>query len=199
MDRREALKRVAALLGYAVSTPAVEAVLAGWEPANRSGAAWTPGTLSPEQAELVATIAEIILPATDTPGAKAARVEEFIDAVLTGYDPAEAREAFLAGLRSVDERARETHGLPFLECTAGEQAELVAALDRAAFAGDPAAEPPAADAPAAALAAWYRRMKELTLDGYYTSEIGATQELRASPWGRYRGDIPYAEIGRSWS
>jgi len=47
--------------------------------------------------------------------------------------------------------------------------------------------------------AFFRTMKELTLVGYYTSEAGATRELRVNPMGRYRGDVPYAEIGTAWA
>jgi hypothetical protein len=46
---------------------------------------------------------------------------------------------------------------------------------------------------------FFRRFKELTLLGYYTSEIGAAKELHVNPMGVYRGDLPYRTIGRSWS
>jgi hypothetical protein len=42
-------------------------------------------------------------------------------------------------------------------------------------------------------------MKELTLLGYYTSEVGATQELKVNPMGVYRSDVPYRSIGHSWA
>jgi hypothetical protein len=42
-------------------------------------------------------------------------------------------------------------------------------------------------------------VKELTLVGYYTSEVGATRELRVNPMGRYRGDVPYAAVRTAWA
>jgi hypothetical protein len=46
---------------------------------------------------------------------------------------------------------------------------------------------------------YFRMLKDLVLVGYYTSEVGATQELRANPMGVFRSDVPYAEVGRAWS
>ncbi len=47
---------------------------------------------------------------------------------------------------------------------------------------------------------FFRTMKELTLVGYYTSEPGATRELRHAPVpGRYEGCIPFAQVGRTWA
>ena len=46
---------------------------------------------------------------------------------------------------------------------------------------------------------FFRRVKELTLLGYYTSEVGSTKELRVNPMGAYQGDIPYARVGRGWA
>ena len=47
--------------------------------------------------------------------------------------------------------------------------------------------------------AFFRTLKELVVVGYYTSEPGATQELRMQPMGSWHGDIPYAQVGRSWA
>lgn len=224
IDRREALRRVAAVLGCAITAPTLEAVLTGW-PAEARAAdlAGASTALSPRQDALIATIAEIIIPETDTPGARAAGVDAFIRAMLTSYYPAEERDAFLDGLRAVDERARRSHGQAFLDCNDEQQVELVAALDREAF-GETATETtaavpaesavavggpadaeasgptePATRRPTPPLDSWFRRMKELTLIGYYTSEVGAEQELRPTPWGEYRGDIPFSDVGRAWS
>ncbi len=44
-----------------------------------------------------------------------------------------------------------------------------------------------------------RAMKELTVTGYYTSEIGQTVELRPVPFGEFRGDVPFDDVGRAWA
>ena len=190
IDRREALRRAALLLGGALSTPTVAGVLAGCEARPTPDGAWKPRALTPDQADLVATIADHILPETDTPGARAVAVHRFIDAMLAeSYGP-EDRERFLAGLADVDARARRTCGRAFLQCATTDQRALLEQLDRDAFATTAGPD----NAP------FFRTMKELTLVGYYTSEIGATRELRHAPVpGRFDGCVPLAEIGRAWA
>lgn len=67
--------------------------------------------------------------------------------------------------------------------------------------GDPNARPPAEEPDVAPDAPpFFRQLKELTLAGYYTSEVGATEELRWNPApGRYDADVPYSDIGRAWA
>ena len=240
MDRRAALRRVALLLGGALSAPTLAGVLAGCEAPARgaaaAGDAWTPKALSAPQGELVATLADHILPATDTPGARAAGVHEFIDAMLANHYPATDKARFLAGLEGVDVRARGKHKKTFVELSPEEQHALLTEIDLAAYpAGGAAAQaakaqqPPPRDpvvGPSAGRSAdpqapqsygdaaaevaepvrnelkseWFwRRMKELTLTGYYTSQVGATQELKVNPMGAWKGDVPYSSLGRSWA
>jgi hypothetical protein len=78
-------------------------------------------------------VAEQILPETDTPGARSARVHEFVDRMLAEYYPAADRERFVAGLARLDARARRRHGRGFADCAPEEQYALVDALDRQAF------------------------------------------------------------------
>jgi hypothetical protein len=130
--------------------------------------------LDSDQAELLATIAEHILPETDTPGARAVGVHRFIDAMVAESYGAEERRQFLTGLAAFDDRA-------FLTRSPSDQLALLSELDRA---GDP----------------FFRSLKDLTLVGYYTSEIGATRELQYAPLpGRYNGCVPLAQIGRTWA
>ena len=190
IDRREALRRAAFLFGGVLAAPTVAGVLAGCEARRVPDAAWQLRALTPDQADLVATITDHILPETDTPGARAVGVHRFIDAMLAESYPAEDRDRFLAGLADVDARARRTCGRAFLQCATTEQRALLVHLDREAFATTPGPD----EAP------FFRTMKELTLVGYYTSEIGATRELRHAPVpGRFDGCVPLAEIGRAWA
>src|SRR5438445_2151832 len=190
IDRREALLRAAVLLGGALSASTVAGVL-GWCEARRTpDGAWAPRALSSDQLDLVATIAEHILPETDTPGARAVGVHRFIDAMLADSFPDEELRHFLAGLSDVDARAQRSHGRGFLRCATHEQRSLLDQLDREAFAAalDRAATP------------FFRTMKELTLVGYYTSEAGAVRELRHAPVpGRFEGCVPLDQIGRTWA
>lgn len=186
MDRREAIKRVGTLVGGTVSLPIVSGILAGCQaPANQS---YTYQVFTPEQGELVATLAELIIPATDTPGARAAKVDQFIDLMLKDWFPAEDKDHFIAGLQRVDEMAQDANGSVFVNNTEAQQTALLTTMDEAAYAETNSGKP------------FFRVMKELTLSGYYTSEIGASQELKyMHEAGEFRGDVPYAEIGRAFS
>ena len=165
IDRREALRRAALVLA---------GVLAGCEARRAPAAGWRPRVLDTDQAEMLATIAEHILPETDTPGARAVGVHRFIDAMVAESYPAEERRQFLTALAAFDDGA-------FLARSASDQVAFLGELDRA---GDP----------------FFRSLKDLTLVGYYTSEIGATRELHHAPVpGRYDGCVPLAQIGRTWA
>lgn len=224
IDRREALRRTAVLLGGALSAPAILGVLAGCEARPGAGGPWVPRALTPGQGELLATIADHIIPETDTPGAQAAGVHRFIDTMLAEFYPAADRQRFLAGLAAVDARAHRAHGRAFMRCSEQAQRAVLDQLDREAFAAPPprpAAEParetergasgtkapaePRSDtarraAPGPSEVSFFRTMKELTVLGYYTSEIGATRELRhVRVPGRFEGCVPLAQIGRTWA
>ena len=226
ITRREALGRVALLLG---GTLAASTILGGERAAWAAAPGWAPRTRSAEQLSMVAAIAEHIIPATNTPGARAAGVHRFIDVLLSDYYAPAERERFLMGLRDTNVRAMKRFGSPFLRCSQAEQVTLLEALDAESYppkeiraraattpavtaAGTPTTatasiEPPAAavDSPLAEAEldkrpGWFfRRMKELTLLGYYTSEAGANQELRVNPMGFYTADLAYKSIGRSWA
>jgi gluconate 2-dehydrogenase gamma chain len=254
ITRREALRRTALLLGGAVSAPTLAGVLAGCGRDAGSGAATGLRLLTPWQHAMVATIAEHIIPETDTPGARAAEVDRFIDEMLAVHYSAAERERFLAGLAGVDTRALGAGGRGFLESTFQEQRAVLTALDRETFGSGPAGpgavsvdgaidgavygepddtvvgaadgaadgaagpgdtgrapSPPAnaggvrwihgeARGPDRPEVPFFRTMKELTIVGYYTSEVGATVELRheAVP-GRHQGCVPFTEIGRAWA
>lgn len=191
MNRRQALRRVGIFLGGVVSAPTVAGVLSGCE--RDTGTDWAPSALSAQQNEMVDTMAEIIIPATDTPGASAAHVNRFIDAMVGESYPTDERDRFLSGLDDVNDRCRDTYGDSFLNCTSDQQRALVSELDQETF-GEESTHADTDHPP------FFRMMKELVIVGYYTSEVGATQELRTNVVpGYYDGDVPYEKIGRAWS
>jgi hypothetical protein len=133
-------------------------------------------TLNPHQNDTVTIIAEIIIPQTNTPGAKAARVNEFIDLILTEWYDEEEKSTFLTGLADVDSRTRDLYSTDFVECAEKQQVEVLQALDDEVAAGRAEADvrrrrnrPPEKN--------FFFMMKQLTLVGYYTSQIGFEQEL----------------------
>jgi gluconate 2-dehydrogenase gamma chain len=178
---------------------------------------------------MVVAIAEAIIPETETPGARAAQVDQFVDTLLTDHFAPAEKDRFLSGLTRVDARARRTHQKAFAELTAPEQTAIVAELDRLAFReevlakGGPEGAPrspraqesdvqvgqgvggtpaeavmPPPDAADVGPQSFFRMMKELAVVGYYTSEVGQTQELRVNPMKPYR-DIPYTAGTPSWA
>ena len=190
MDRRESLRHVGMLMGGTLSAGTIAGILGGCSAGSPAGG-FAARALTEGRDEMVAVMAELIIPETDTPGARAAKVHEFIDAMLTDWYGTEERDRFLLGLAEVDERALASRGAAFMDLDEDGRHALLLELDAEAFGN---AEPASGGEPP-----FFRTMKSLTLLGYYTSEIGGTQELRQMPMGAYRGDVPYDEIGRAWA
>lgn len=126
--------------------------------------------LDREQAETVATIAEAIIPETDTPGARAAGVPEFIDLIVAEWYGADERERFFEGLAGVDARSRTTFGGTFTSLAEEERRAVLRGLDAEVSALREAEEIDPDDH-------FFAQMKWLTVYGYYTSEVGVNEEL----------------------
>ncbi len=203
MNRRDAIHRMAALLGGTLSAPIVAGMLSGCQPSDRAD--WRPQTLTTHQNELVIELSERIIPTTDTPGAKAAQVNRFIDLMLTDWYPEDAVNHFLDELDTVDPRAQQVFGTPFLDGTTDQQTDLVAALAEDARKIDESQSSAEYEAESSGGAyeedtekthpPFFSMLKEMTMVGYYNSEIGQNQELnyRIVP-GRYDGCIPIEEV-----
>jgi hypothetical protein len=155
--------------------------------------------LDPHQAETVRVVAEMIIPETDTPGAGAAHIPEFADLMLAEWSSEDDRTRFRAGLADVDARSHAAFGGDFVAGTDAQRAALLSALDAEAQAAlrAPAQAPPRSRERTLA-EPFFQRLKALTVYGYYTSEVGARQELRyeAVP-GSFDGctDVRAARVG----
>jgi gluconate 2-dehydrogenase gamma chain len=192
IDRREAIKRTAMLMGAAVSASAITGVLNGCKPAPEL--LYTPVFFAPDQARIVTEVCEIIIPKTDTPGAKEAGVPGFIDTMLKDCYKKEDQDRYIEGLTAFDERAKSTFGDRFIHCKPEQQTELVKTVHDEAL--QQMKENREAKRP------FMLMTKELTLLGFFTSEPGATQVLQyvAVP-GAYKGCIPLSEAGngKAWA
>jgi len=197
MHRRELLKLSVALLGAAASASVSRALLAGTEP--MAGAAGTVFTES--QLETVKLLSDMIIPPTDTPGAVAAGVPDFIATMVSEwYHPTE-REIFFQGLAELDVFCVEQDGVPFHQAPEATRLAALQAQEQAA-AGyqSPLPTKMSYQQPTDENSPFFNKMKELVVLGYYTSEVGATQELAYLPMpGRYDGDYDFAKVGRLWS
>jgi len=184
-SRRTALK----YLGMLVTTTAGREFLAGWMPSARAsegrGATsphhhgmpaavvadekYTPKFFSPEQFKTIESVTELIIPTDDQPGAREARVAEYIDFVV--YSAAEFKpemqKEWTAGLALFDQLSQQKHSQPFSKLDAAEQEELL--LEASAPERDPSASHPAYS--------FYRLVKDMTVGAFYTSKVGLIDVL----------------------
>lgn len=183
LSRRDAIRGLALTAGITATGLAGRAAAA-------TTLTWTPTALNPDQARLVDVVAELIIPATDTPGARDAGVPQFIDRALADYCDRAQKERLLGGLARMDADARLVHGDVFVTLTPQQQADLLTVYDQEAAAtrgqnGSPH---------------FFLDLEDLVTVGYFTSEQGATQALRYEPVpGAYHGCVPLAEVGRAWA
>jgi hypothetical protein len=211
-DRREALR----LLGLA--TAAVSFI--GWDPDEliagihehashagqgpqplRKAGPYTFRTLDARQRETVAELSEMIIPATDTPGAKAAKVDEFIDIILTEWSTDGEKAEFLAGLAAFDMRATQAFGAPFVRCTVAERAQLLTEMDAELSAARTARRAWRRDSgqpqPPDHRKLFFHQARSLTVSGYYSSEPGYKLERKQSILpGIYTACMPAGEASR---
>jgi len=180
MQRRDVLK----MLATGAVLPVFSSPLAGFfrEAQAQTGPGYKLRTLNPHQNSTVVVLTDLIIPETDTPGAKAARVNEFIDVILTEWATEAERLNFLAGLAGIDKQSQELFGKQFVEATPQQQVTLLHAMDdyaaaeRGEYHQKHGNTVPELDAHLKGN--FYDIFRNITLHGYYTSEIGFTQELK---------------------
>lgn len=180
MQRRDVLK----MLATGAVLPVFSSPLAGFfrEAQAQTGPGYKLRTLNSHQNSTVVVLTDLIIPETDTPGAKAARVNEFIDVILTEWATEAERLNFLAGLAGIDKQSQELFGKEFVDATPQQQVTLLRAMDdyatteRGEYHQKHGNTVPELDAHLKGN--FYDVFRGITLHGYYTSEIGFTQELK---------------------
>jgi hypothetical protein len=192
MQRRDVLKFLAA---GAVAPSLAPEVFAFFQEAHPASG-YALRTLNPHQNATVVLMSEIIIPETDTPGAKGARVNEFIDVILTEWATEEDRNKFLNGLADVDKQSNELYGKDLVDASPAQQLALLRALDEAVglLAGRPARHGNTVpDWDTQLRGNFFTVFKGITLHGYYTSEVGFARELglQIIP-GAQHGCVPIA-------
>ena len=185
MQRRELLRRAAWMLGGAISAPAALAILQGCSAKDPAvgAAAFKPKFLTaPSQMDIVTEIAEIIIPKTDTSGAKDAGVPAFIDLALADVYPKDAQDRFTTGLGAFA-TAAATAGKSFLEQDPAQRVAFVKQSLEQALAGDVNPKP------------FILMARELTLLGFFTSRVGITENMEyvAVPTA-YHGCVPLSQM-----
>jgi hypothetical protein len=192
MLRRDLLRVLSAAAVAPVLPPEVTLLLKQ----AQTSAGYELRTLTTHQNAIVVAMIDLIIPGTDTPGAKAARVNEFMDVILTDWATAEESARFLAGLDDVDTQANALFGKSFLEASPAQQSGMLQALDDSVdWLHAPPRDPAVASGRdfSQLRGEFFRSFKLMTIHGYYTSEIGQTEELKREiiP-GAFHGCAPVA-------
>jgi hypothetical protein len=181
MNRREAIKRAALILGVAVSPSLIRGVMAETETpvTGRLGG----DKLATSQRAIVTAAVERILPRTDTPGATDVGVPDFIDVMYGGYLDDAEKARLIRGLSRLDGLSAATHGRSFVTIEAGQQDAILRQLAESSERED---------------ALCFQQLRELTVLGFFTSRAVATTLLKYDPIpGRYEGCIPLSETGNA--
>ena len=200
MKRRQAIGVLGGIVGGPLVMPLDELErMVAWRERVRASAgtaahgdsAQTASLLTPARARAMEALAEVIIPATDTPGASEAGVTEFVAALVDGWLDDDDRDRFLAGLDTVDPACRERFGSPFAECAPGDQAAFVRGLDEelTRLREDPAAN---------ASQHFFQDIKRFTLTAYFTSDVGLDALGYRTTFRTFEGCAPLtpAEAGR---
>jgi hypothetical protein len=193
IDRREALRRMAggaAAAGFLAWD--ADELLNGLR-AHGGGHASRPvpirtrhrfQTLTAHQRATIVVLAEMIIPATDTPGAGDAAIDEFADIILSEWLPDDEKAHFLEGLAGVDAEAQRAFGTTFHDATPAQRTELMARWDAELTAARTARQAWRRDSPAPQppdhRRLFFHQIRSLTVSGYYSSESGYKRERKAA-------------------
>ena len=189
IDRREAVRRVSMMLGGLALTGS-DAFLTGSRRAPSPGELAGDGLFTLADIAWLDEVADTILPTTSTPGAKAAKVGAFIAVMVTDTYHEGQQQTFREGMKTLEAECVKAHGAGILAATPAQRLSLLERIDREAHdakgtPGDPH---------------YFRMIKELTLLGYFTSEIGCTQAQRyVETPARFVPCVPYTKGEKSWA
>lgn len=196
MDRRAALKKTVMAAGTVALVPSLFSLLQSCQQKPRLS--WEPIFLSVDQAELISTLVDTLLPKTETPGALDVKVDMFIDLVFAKLFNKEGQDAMIAEMNGFDAFSSEKYGSSFIE---------LSTEDRAAFLKEEESKSGKYNGKVWGTAVgeqqpvgFYRTIKSLALWGYFSSEEIGKNVLNYDPVpGDYLGCIPLSDVGNIWS
>ncbi|KQM86295.1 transcriptional initiation protein Tat [Sphingomonas sp. Leaf23] len=189
IDRRTALAGVAAMFGTALYAPLARA-------AGASGPVTTPvpaisegppsvAVFTPVQRAAMTALSERVLPTTDTPGAIAAGVPQYIEKLLADWSYPTERVPIIAGLDAIEAKSMADYKVSTAKATPAQQDALLTLAMNDRIPGGKT---------------FFEAFRQLVLAGYYTSEIGMTQEREYLPVpGEYDGAFPYSKVNKVYS
>jgi hypothetical protein len=186
MTRREAVQAVALIMGGTI-------ISADLFIGYHSGLQDPGELLTKENVDFLNEVAETILPATETPGAKEANVGAFMGMIVKDcYEPQD-QKSFISGMDALEKLSTRRFGKGFMGIAPEQKHALLVTLDNEQKEYSAKKKPQDKNH-------YFRLMKELTLLGYFTSELGSTKALRyvAVP-GKFIGSIPYKKGDKAWA
>lgn len=173
MKRREAIKNASLLLGYTMAIGTSAAIMNGCKAEPKID--YIPEFLDEMQLKNIMHLAERIIPQTDTPGAIAAGVHTFIDQTISRFWEKEDQDKFITSLNTFSQNVKEKSGKQFYQLDPSDQDKIV--TDIAQEKGDKTL---------------FKSMRELTVSGFFTSELGQTEVLNYNPVpGPFQGCVDY--------
>jgi len=185
MKRRSAIKNTVFVLGGVLSASTISTVFQNCvAPDPEIG--WKPSFFSVEQGQIIEKIADILIPATDTPGAVDALVPQFVDLVVKKLIPEDDQKQLLEGFTAFEAGCNEANGQSFLDCSAEQQLSFLQAEEKSFIESS--------------TPSFFGAMKEMIYRGFFNSEAGATEVLKFDPVpGNYDGCVPFSEINGAWA
>jgi gluconate 2-dehydrogenase gamma chain len=187
IDRRTALAGMVAMFGAGLYAPIARAAgvaqTAG-VPAISEGPPST-AVFTPPQRALMTALSERVIPTTDTPGAIAAEVPAFIEKMLADWASPDDRKPILAGLDAIEARSLKDNKVSAAKASPKQQDALLTLAMEDKLPGG---------------ATFFEAFRQMVITGYYTSEIGITQEREYLPVpGEYNGQFPYSQVNKVYS
>ena len=195
MDRRKAIKNTALFVGATLSSSSLASLFQSCQNQNRLD--WMPRFFTAEQAQVVSEITEMILPRTETPGAKDLKVDIFVDLMFDKTLSPSDKEHVLKGYKKFMAICQELYKKPFLSMNTKERTEVLKKVGEETNTFVPSVWGSKLEKQAPL--DFYRRVKQFTLTGYFTSEEIGKNVLKFDPIpGAYKGCISY-DGGNSWT
>lgn len=183
IDRRDALAGIVAMFGASLFAPIARAAVGDVTPIS-VGAPTTPVFTAPQRA-LMTALSERVMPTTDTPGAIAAGVPEFIEKLLADWALPDERTPIVVGLDAIEARSQADYKVAAAAATPEQQDALLTLAMEDKLPGG---------------TEFFQKFRQLVITGYFTSEIGITKERKYLPVpGRYDGAYLYSNVNRVFS
>lgn len=196
MDRRAALKKTAMAAGSVALVPSLFSLLQSCQKKPRLS--WEPIFLTVNQAELISTLVDTVLPKTESPGALDMKVDLFIDVVFAKLFNKTAQQTMIAQMEQFNTTCEEKFGSIFSELSVQDREEFLKEEESASgkYNGKVWGTAVGEQKPVG----FYRTIKSLALWGYFSSEEIGKNVLNYDPIpGEYLGCIPLSDVGKTWS